>query len=55
MTLSLGAYDDFAIDLKTGEVKVSGELDFDTRPEYTIEIEAFDGGEPTLSGIHLEN
>ena len=31
-------------------MRVSGELDFDTRQVYNMEIEAYDGGEPTLSG-----
>ena len=45
-----GAYDDFAIDATTGEVTLSGKLNFDTRPEYQLEIVAVDGGEPSLSG-----
>ena len=45
-----GAYDDFAIDPKTGEVTLSGKLNFDTRKHYELEIVAVDGGEPTLSG-----
>jgi len=45
-----GAYDDFAIDSKTGEVTLSGKLNFDTRKHYELEIVAVDGGEPTLSG-----
>ena len=45
-----GAYDDFAIDETTGEVTLSGKLNFDTRPEYQLEIVAVDGGEPSLSG-----
>ena len=45
-----GAYDDFAIDPKTGEVTLSGRLNFDTRSSYQLEIVAMDGGEPSLSG-----
>ena len=51
-----GAYDDFAIDETTGEVTLSGKLNFDTRPEYQLEIVAVDGGEPSLSGeISMES
>ena len=50
IVLLLGAYDDFSIDPKTGEVRLSGELDFDTRNLFLIEIAAFDGGEPSLTG-----
>ena len=45
-----GAYDDFAIDPNTGEVTLSGKLNFDTRSSYQLEIVAMDGGEPSLSG-----
>ena len=48
--ISKGAYDDFAIDSTTGEVRLSGKLNFDTRAAYQIEIVAVDGGEPSLSG-----
>ena len=34
----------------TGEVTLSGKLNFDTRAEYSLEIVAVDGGEPSLSG-----
>ena len=39
-----------AIDPKTGEVTLSGKLNFDTREHYELEIVAVDGGEPSLSG-----
>jgi len=45
-----GAYDDFAIDPNTGEVTLSGKLNFDTRKHYELEIVAVDGGEPSLTG-----
>ena len=45
-----GAYDDFAIDPSTGEVTLSGKLNYDTRSYYELEIVAMDGGEPSLSG-----
>ena len=45
-----GAYDDFAIDPSTGEVTLSGKLNYDTRSRYELEIVAMDGGEPSLSG-----
>ena len=45
-----GAHDDFRIDAKTGEIFLSGELDFDSRSQYLLEIVAFDGGEPSLTG-----
>jgi hypothetical protein len=45
-----GAYDDFAIDPQTGEVTLSGKLNFDTRAEYELEIVAVDGGTPSLAG-----
>ena len=45
-----GAYDDFAIDAVTGEVTLSGKLNYDTRSYYQLEIVAMDGREPSLSG-----
>ena len=48
--IAQGAYDDFAIDAETGEVRLSRRLNYDTRPTYEIEIVAVDGGEPSLSG-----
>ena len=49
-----GAYDDFAIDPNTGEVTLSGKLNFDTRSSYQLEIVAMDGGEPSLSGEYYK-
>ena len=49
-----GAYDDFAIDPSTGEVTLSGQLNYDTRPFYELEIVAVDGGYPSLSGWSLD-
>ncbi len=48
--IASGAYDDFSMDPQTGEVRLSRRLNYDTRPAYTIEIVAVDGGEPSLSG-----
>ena len=48
--IAKGAYDDFAIDSNTGKVTLSGELNFDTREYYELEIVAVDGGYPSLSG-----
>ena len=45
-----GAYDDFRIDPVSGEVTLSGKLNYDTRKYYELDIEAVDGGEPSLSG-----
>lgn len=45
-----GAYDDFAIDSVTGEVTLSGKLNYDTRSYYELQIVAMDGGQPSLSG-----
>ncbi len=45
-----GAYDDFAIDSVTGLITTSGELDYDRRDSYAMEIVAVDGGIPSLSG-----
>ena len=50
-----GAYDDFAINKQTGEVTLSGQLNYDTRAEYTIDIVAMDQGEPSLSGELLQH
>lgn len=57
-----GAFDDFYIDPKTGEVTVKSEtkLDYDRRKEYNIEVIAVDGGSPTHTGtatlvVHVLN
>ena len=51
LNISVGAYDDFAIDPESGEVRLNGDLNYDTRAQYVIEIVAFDGGQPSLSGM----
>ena len=48
-----GAYDDFAIDPVSGQVTLSGKLNYDTRKYYELDIEAVDGGEPSLSGNNI--
>lgn len=48
--ISKGAYDDFAINGKTGKIILNGELDYDRRDSYSIEVIAVDGGVPALSG-----
>ena len=50
--IAQGAYDDFAIDAKTGEVRLTRRLNYDTRQSYEIEIVAVDGGDPSLTGQH---
>ncbi len=45
-----GAYDDFAVDHESGLVTVSGPLDFDRRPAYSLRVVAVDGGSPALTG-----
>ncbi|XP_063989387.1 cadherin-87A isoform X2 [Diachasmimorpha longicaudata] len=55
-----GAFDDFVINETTGMISVSGNLDYDTRNVYNIEVIALDGGIPSLSGtttlmIKIEN
>lgn len=55
-----GAFDDFSINETTGTVSVSRKLDYDERNTYHIEVIAFDGGTPSLTGtttlmIHVEN
>ena len=48
--ISKGAYDDFAIDGASGKISLSGELDYDRRDSYSIEVIAVDGGVPALTG-----
>ncbi|XP_024937586.1 cadherin-87A isoform X2 [Cephus cinctus] len=55
-----GASDDFAINSSTGAITVSRKLDFDERNTYHVEVIAFDGGTPSLTGtttlmIKVEN
>ncbi|NXC51410.1 PCDGM protein, partial [Penelope pileata] len=40
----------FALDPHSGEVRVSGELDFEASPFYEIHIQARDGGVPEMEG-----
>ena len=48
--ISKGSYDDFAIDSLTGQIVLNGELDYDRRDSYSIEVLAVDGGYPALTG-----
>ena len=41
-----GAYDDFVIDADTGTITLSGQLDYDRRDSYTLELVAVDKGVP---------
>ncbi|NWT34868.1 PCDA2 protein, partial [Cardinalis cardinalis] len=40
----------FKIDEKSGEIRTTGELDFEDTQSYDLEIEATDKGTPPLSG-----
>ena len=40
--ISKGAYDDFAINALTGQITLNGELDYDRRDSYSIEVIAVD-------------
>ncbi|XP_066507607.1 protocadherin gamma-C5-like isoform X2 [Hoplias malabaricus] len=40
----------FSIDSSTGELILSGELDFETQPSYNIEVSAKDKGSPEMEG-----
>ncbi|NWI66200.1 PCDAB protein, partial [Todus mexicanus] len=40
----------FLLNPKTGEIRLTGALDFEDVPSYEIEIEATDKGTPPLSG-----
>uniref|UniRef100_F6W405 Protocadherin alpha 5 n=1 Tax=Ornithorhynchus anatinus TaxID=9258 RepID=F6W405_ORNAN len=42
--------DAFTIDMKTGEIRVAGELDTENTNSYEIPVEAVDKGNPPLSG-----
>jgi len=48
-----GAFDDFSIDNKTGEIHVASKLDYDLRNAYNIHVIAVDGGTPPLTGTAL--
>ena len=41
-----GAYDDFVIDADTGTITLSGDLDYDQRDSYSIQLLAVDKGFP---------
>lgn len=45
-----GSFNDFSIDADTGMVVTAGQLDFDRRSSYEINIVAVDKGTPSLSG-----
>uniref|UniRef100_A0A1B6L3B2 Cadherin domain-containing protein n=1 Tax=Graphocephala atropunctata TaxID=36148 RepID=A0A1B6L3B2_9HEMI len=45
-----GAFEDFAIDNQTGELRVASKLDYDLRALYSIHVIAVDGGTPALTG-----
>ncbi|NXX97255.1 PCDGM protein, partial [Centropus bengalensis] len=40
----------FALDPRSGEVRVSGALDFEESPFYEIYVRAHDGGVPEMEG-----
>lgn len=45
-----GSFNDFQIDNRSGLLTVAKPLDYDVRPNYTLEIVAYDKGVPSLSG-----
>jgi hypothetical protein len=45
-----GAYNDFEIDATSGLITTVGQLDYDRRDSYSIEVVAVDGGVPALTG-----
>ncbi|NXD88809.1 PCDA1 protein, partial [Halcyon senegalensis] len=46
----LSASDVFNIDAKSGEIRLTGALDFETVTIYNLQIKAKDKGTPPLSG-----
>ncbi|XP_072154327.1 cadherin-87A isoform X2 [Bemisia tabaci] len=55
-----GAFSDFAVEPLSGDLSIASKLDYDRRMDYTIEIIAYDGGTPSLTGtttvnINIEN
>ncbi|NXX20544.1 PCDAB protein, partial [Podargus strigoides] len=42
--------DVFSIDAKSGEIRLTGALDFETVPFYDLHVKATDKGTPPLSG-----
>ncbi|NWI90100.1 PCDAB protein, partial [Pitta sordida] len=49
-SIPVGNRDLFTIDPKTGEIRLSGTLDFEDIPLHELQIEARDQGTPPLSG-----
>ncbi|CRK91477.1 CLUMA_CG005143, isoform A [Clunio marinus] len=45
-----GSFNDFHVDNRTGVITIAKPLDYDVRPNYTLEIIASDKGIPSLSG-----
>lgn len=45
-----GSFSDFHIDNTSGVITIAKPLDYDIRPNYTLEIVALDKGVPSLSG-----
>jgi Cadherin domain len=45
-----GSFNDFQIDNSSGVITIAKPLDYDVRPNYTLEIVASDKGIPSLSG-----
>ncbi|CDQ76462.1 unnamed protein product, partial [Oncorhynchus mykiss] len=40
----------FSVDSKTGEIRVNGQVDYETANEYHITVQARDGGTPAMEG-----
>ncbi|NWX04304.1 PCDAB protein, partial [Caloenas nicobarica] len=49
-TVVPSASDIFSIDAKSGEIRLTGTLDFETVAFYDVQIKATDKGTPPLSG-----
>ncbi|NWH83067.1 PCDAB protein, partial [Piaya cayana] len=49
-SIPAGKGDLFTIDPKTGEIRLTGTLDFEEVRSYQIQIDARDSGTPPLSG-----
>lgn len=47
-----GAFDDFNINNKTGEIQVASKLDYDLRNSYSIHVIAVDGGRDCKVASH---
>lgn len=45
-----GSFNDFHIGNRSGILTIANSLDYDIRPNYTLEIVAYDKGIPSLSG-----